>query len=162
MVLTCQEARVGAHHVPHLAGFQAVHSSVVLTPQRGDGGRPDLRATIDGDGQVHSEERVASIGHRIHVALQSSGFPVAVPIQPFERQHPVLESEAEPVRHRVRIQARRVDDVAGRHPAVADAHHPAGSRAGDLTAERHAPAPVTNALRQRLYDRDRPCDRGVR
>ena len=162
MVLAGQKARVGAHDVPHLAGFQAVHSSVVLTPQRGDGGRPDLRATIDGDGQVHSEERVASIGYRIHVALQSSGFPVAVPIQPFERQHPVLESEAEPVRHRVRIQARRVDDVAGRYPAVPDAHHPAGPGASDLTAESYSPTPVTNTLRQRLHDGDRPCDRGVR
>jgi hypothetical protein len=99
----------------------------------------DLCAAVDGDCQVHAEERVAWVGHRIDVPPEPAGRPPGVPVEALERQHHVVVAEPEPARDPVGVQAGRVDHVPDL-PGAVGGRHPTWLRAGHPSSEAHLTA----------------------
>ena len=143
-----QEPRQQPGHLGGVPQLEAAQAAVRLAPERRQGGRTDLHPPVDGHRQVHAEEGVARVRHRIDVPLQASGRPVAVPVETLERKDRVVVAHAEPAGHSVGLQTGRVHDVAHLPGSV-----PSGDGArpcrGHLGPEQQPAAAPTDPVGQR-------------
>ena len=155
VVPTRQEPRKQPGHLGGVPQLEAAQTAVRLPPERRQGGRTDLHPPVDSHRQVHTEEGVARVRHRIDVPLQASGRPVAVPVETLERKDRVVVAHPEPAGHSVGLQTGRVHDVVHRPGSVpgGDGARPSRSHLGPEQQPAAAPTDPGGQGRQHCVGR---------
>ena len=73
-----EQSHASTGHLDELAELEIAEADVVLAPERRNRGGPDLRFAVGRDREVHAEERVAQIRHRIDVRPERAGRLVGI------------------------------------------------------------------------------------
>lgn len=112
MVLAAQQDAVAANDLEGVTCRYPTEAAVVLAKHRWCCRRSELYPAVYRDREVDAEKWVPCVRNRIDVAAQTSRLPGRIPVEPLEREHDVVVGHAEPVRHPIRLQPCRVEDVS--------------------------------------------------
>ena len=97
-----KKSTASATAMPSALGVDAREEAVVLPPERGDGRRAEVDVPCGAAREVHAEERVPDVGHRVDVAVHREGGVLAeLAVDALERDEPEVRARPKDARHAV-------------------------------------------------------------